>query len=109
MVFMMFSVTAFAMSNERCVIKIEEGNRAATGLTECHSAIACSATVTGCYGDGVNIQASSHGVSAANAGVTASSKEFCSAKANHRIEFYVTGIWNVYHTVSEVEQKEINR
>lgn len=99
--FMMFSATAFAAPSNRCVTTMERGNHAAVGITECHTATACSVTVTGYYTDGGSKSATSHGVVATNARVTASSpREFASANSSHRIEYYVTGILNVYNTSS---------
>ena len=98
---MLFSMTAFAAPANRCVTTMERGNRAAMGITECHSATACSVTVTGNFSDVGSTSYTAHGVAATSARVTATSpREFASANSNHRIEYYSAGILNVYKTAS---------
>ncbi|GFI29857.1 hypothetical protein IMSAGC013_01244 [Lachnospiraceae bacterium] len=99
--FMMFSVTAFAVPSNRCVTTMEGGNRAAMGITECHSATACSVTVTGNYSDGGSTSQTAHGIVVTGARVTVPApREFSSANSRHKIEYYSAGILNVYNTAS---------
>ena len=98
---MLFSMTAFAAPENRCTTTMERGNRAATAITQCSIATACSVTVTGNLSDVGSTSYTAHGVVAISAKVTATSpREFASANSNHRIEYYSAGILNVYKTAS---------
>ncbi len=98
---MLFSMTAFAAPENRCTTTMARGNRAATGITECRIATACSVYITGNCTSGEEVTSAGHGVVATNAVVRVTSpKEFSAAYSNHRMEYYLQGVFRTYTTSS---------